>query len=154
MVEDSLLKVEGVSFKYNEFHLDKVTFSVKPGEIVGFLGKNGAGKTTTIKCLTGQVKPLLGSIKLGEYDLFTTPELYKSSIAYVCEETNIYDSLTPIQFCNIFSVFYPKWNQDKYNKLIADFQLDSKKKLSEFSKGMKMKFHLAFALSMRQKSYY
>lgn len=72
-------------------------------------------------------------------------------MAYVCEETSIYDSLTPAQFVSVFRPFYPDWDEGQYRALSSRFDVDEKKKVANFSKGMKMKFHLAFALSHHAK---
>ncbi len=147
MSNNSHVIAENISYEYSNFKLQNINFEIEKGEIIGFVGKNGSGKTTTIKCITGQLEFKTGSVQIEDVFLKDHPERYKDRVGYVCEDTNIYEELTPIQFSNIFGKFYTKWDNNKYLHLIEIFELDKKKKISQFSKGMKMKFHLAFALS-------
>ena len=151
MIADRILDVKNLSFSYPEFDLKNISFPISRGEIVGLIGPNGAGKTTTIRCITGQSLPREGDSTILDCSLRKNPHRYKSMMAYVCEETSIYDSLSPVQFVSIFRPFYPHWDEERYRALSLRFDVDEKKKLSNFSKGMKMKFHLAFALSHQAK---
>ena len=64
MSEDAI-RVEGISYAYGDVKaVDNVSFTVAPGEVLGFLGPNGAGKSTTIKLLTGQMRPQSGEISI------------------------------------------------------------------------------------------
>ena len=70
--------------------VDDVSFSLQPGEIVGFLGPNGAGKTTTIKMLTGLLGPSSGSARVAGYDIVAQPLEAKAHIGYVPDTPNLY----------------------------------------------------------------
>ena len=65
--------------------VDNISFQVKTGEILGFLGPNGAGKTTTMKVLTCYMAPSNGSIKVGDFDIFSDAEKIKKHIGYLPE---------------------------------------------------------------------
>jgi ABC-2 type transport system ATP-binding protein len=97
-MEQLAVRVEGLTVTYGTFvAVDKLSFSVKSGEIYGLLGPNGAGKTTTLKVLVGVLEP-----RQGKAEVFGTPTTdevaSKSQIGYVPEEVILLDSLTPREF--------------------------------------------------------
>lgn len=148
----NLLSVKNISFSYNNFNLHDISFDVNCGEIVGFIGQNGAGKTTTLKCITGQLKAENGNITLLNYDINSEPIHFKSELALVSEDTNIYDMLSITQFVNVFKYFYKTWDQDDFDRLMKRFAItDHQKRINQLSKGMKMKFYISFALAHQAK---
>ena len=74
--------------------VDRVTFSVAPGEVFGFLGANGAGKTTAIRMLTGLLAPTSGSARVAGFDVATQPDAVKKRIGYMSQRFALYDDLT------------------------------------------------------------
>ncbi|MEA3511048.1 MAG: ABC transporter ATP-binding protein, partial [Actinomycetota bacterium] len=89
------INVTGVRFAYGDtVAVDDVSFSVPPGEILGFLGPNGAGKSTTIKMLTGQLKPGAGSIEILGMNMPEQREKIQARLGVCFEEKNLYLSMT------------------------------------------------------------
>jgi len=76
--------------------VDDVSFSVKPGEVVGLLGPNGAGKTTSFHCVVGLLSPDVGEVRLGDRDLSGLPlhERARLGIGYLPQEPSIFRKLT------------------------------------------------------------
>lgn len=144
---DELLKAEGVGKKYPPFALKDIGFSVRKGFITGLIGPNGAGKTTLIKMMLGMVKPDEGRMTAFGDDTFLSNGAYKSKIGYVSDENFYYEQLTISTMTRMLSPFYPHWNEKQFQHYIKLFQLPVNKKIKTLSKGMKMKFSLAVALS-------
>ena len=78
--------------------VNDISFTVQPGEIVGFLGPNGAGKTTTMNILTGYIPSTAGIVKVGGYDVMEEPEKVKSQIGYLPEQPPLYFDLTVLEY--------------------------------------------------------
>jgi ABC-2 type transport system ATP-binding protein len=78
--------------------VDDISFTVQPGEIVGFLGPNGAGKTTTMNILTGYIPSTAGVVKVGGYDVMEEPEKVKRQIGYLPEQPPLYFDLTVLEY--------------------------------------------------------
>ncbi|MCK6682201.1 MAG: ABC transporter ATP-binding protein [Thermoanaerobaculia bacterium] len=74
--------------------VDRVTFDVQPGEILGFLGSNGAGKTTTIRMLCGLLAPTAGKATVLGYDIATQGLEIKKRIGYMSQRFSLYTDLT------------------------------------------------------------
>lgn len=144
-MEDYSLKVENLSKKYDDFLLDKVSFNVPKGNIVGFVGENGAGKTTTLNCILDVVSKDSGEI------CFWKKDNVKEQIGVVFEDNCFPEYLTIIQLSNILRNMYINWDENKFQELLNKFSLKNNKKINTFSKGMKIKLSLAVALSHNAK---
>lgn len=140
------LKIQGLSKKFEGFALDKVSFQVPSGSIVGLIGENGAGKTTTINAALGLIKKDSGEIELfGENVEHLTPSI-KEEIGAVFDASNFSEELTPEKLDKVLKDIYTSWDQDLFRKLLDRLEIPFSRKIKTFSKGMKMKLSLAAAL--------
>ena len=78
--------------------VDAISFSVQPGEIVGFLGPNGAGKSTTMKMLTGYLTPTEGTATVASHDILTDPMAVRRSVGYLPEHNPLYLDMYVTEF--------------------------------------------------------
>ncbi len=86
--------------------VDRVTLSVKPGEIFGFLGANGAGKTTLIRMLCGLLRPSEGEARVAGYDVRRQPEKIKQNIGYMSQRFSLYEDLTAMENIEFYGGIY------------------------------------------------
>ena len=94
-----MIEVKNVTKKYGNFYaVRNISFEIKDGEIVGFLGRNGAGKSTTMNMITGFIEPTEGEILVNGYDIDQKPKKVKSQIGYMPEGTPLYFDLTVKEF--------------------------------------------------------
>ena len=92
---------------FGSFHaVDDISFSVKRGEIFGFLGANGAGKTTAMRMLTGLSQPTSGSGTVVGYDISTQYEEIKKRIGYMSQKFSLYEDLTVRENIRLFAGIY------------------------------------------------
>lgn len=141
------IEISGLTKHYDGFTLDNVSFSVPVGSIMGFIGQNGAGKSTTIKAILNIIGVDGGEIKLLGKDYIKDEYEVKSQIAAVFDELPFYDKFNAVQINTLFRGLYKTWDSKTYFGYIERFGLPKKKKLKDFSKGMKMKLQIATALS-------
>lgn len=144
---DKILEVNNVSKKYKNFDLKDISFSLDKGYIMGFIGPNGAGKTTTIKLIMNLINRDSGFIKIFSKDNIKNEKDVKDKIGFVYDQSYYFEDMNLKDNTKIISPFYSKWNQKKFEYLIKKFGLEMKFKVKDLSKGMKMKFSLAVALS-------
>jgi len=142
-----MLSIQHLNKAYKSFSLKDVSFEVKPGTIMGFIGRNGAGKTTTIKSIVGLTNYDSGTIKLFGKEMSEDEFNIKQNIGFTLCDINYYADKTIKQLTNVTSRFYGNWDQIKFDKLCNHFNLDQNKKLNELSRGMSVKYTLAVALS-------
>ena len=144
---DSVLKIEHLNKKYPAFSLKDVSFEVKPGEIMGFIGRNGAGKTTTLKSIMNLIHYESGSISAFDKDMTQNELENKQRIGFALSELNYYPNKTIRQLMNVTKRFYKNFEEEKFHQVCKMFNLDLDKKLEELSSGMKVKYSVAIALS-------
>lgn len=141
------IEVQGLTKRYPGFTLDNVSFSVPSGSIVGFIGENGAGKSTTIKAILDLIHKDQGEIRLlGKKDGSAFPEI-KEQIGVVFEESYFPDNLKIADVNAIMKRIFQNWESEKFFSYCHRFELPDKKRVKEFSRGMKMKLSIAVALS-------
>ena len=147
-----MLEARGLTKRYGGLlALDKVSFQLKPGEIVGYLGPNGSGKSTTVNIVVGLLEPSSGTITLGGRTIWDDPIGYKQKIGYVPEEPYLYTHLTATEYLTLVGRLrsMPKATADrKIARLLQLFQLyDSRySTMAAYSKGMRQRVLLAAAL--------
>ncbi len=142
--------VENVSKIYGaQKALDKVSFEVKPGEIVGFLGPNGAGKSTMMKIITGFLPPNEGYVKVCDIDVQLSPLEAKKKIGYLAEQNPLYYDMYVREYLHFICGVYKLKNwRKKIDEIIAQvgLELEQNKKIGALSKGYKQRVGLAQAL--------
>ncbi len=141
------IEINGLTKKYDGFTLDKLSFNVPKGSIMGFIGQNGAGKSTTINTILNIVKADEGSIKIMGLDHIKDENEIKRNIAAVFDELPFNEQLNANDIDFIFQDLFENWDSETYFGYLDRFALPRKKKFGQFSKGMKMKLQIASALS-------
>lgn len=142
-----ILEIRNLEKRFKGFYLNKVSLSLERGYIMGFIGPNGAGKSTTIKLIMNLLKRDGGEISLFGMDLLSHEREIKNKIGFVYEDNFYYEELTILEMKHIIAPLYTSWDNGLFTRYLKDFGLPGKKKMKELSKGMKIKFALAVALS-------
>ena len=107
MREDLAIDVRGLTRRFGDFvAVNDLSFSVKPGEVFGFLGANGAGKSTTIRMLCGLLRPTAGAAFVGGIEVGRDPEGVKQRIGYMSLRFSLYEPLTVDQNIQFFGGVY------------------------------------------------
>ena len=144
-----MIEVKNVSKKYGKFYaVRNINFSIKEGEIVGFLGRNGAGKSTTMNMITGFIEPTEGNILVNGYDVDRRPKKVKELIGYMPEGTPLYSDLTVkefIQYMAELKLIPRKQRKHAIEKAIKETGLEKvqNKLTKNLSRGYKQRVSLA-----------
>ncbi len=143
---ENLRKVYG-----SQVAVDELSFSVKPGEILGFLGPNGAGKSTTLKILAGYLRPTVGEVTLDGYSVRENPQEVRKILGYLPEHNPLYLDMYVHEFlryvCKLHGIKGKEKNQ-RINQIIHKTGLEKEqhKKIRALSKGYRQRVGLAQAL--------
>ncbi|MDB4732842.1 ABC transporter ATP-binding protein [Planctomicrobium sp.] len=122
--------------------VDRINFSVQPGEILGLIGPNGAGKTTTLRSLSGLTIPTEGELSVCGFNVEKQPLEVKKRLAYIPDDPPLFPELTVTQHLAFTaSVFSVQDATEKSNQLLDIFELNGKRntRASELSRGMRQK---------------
>ena len=142
-----ILEVSGLNKRYGDFALKDISFCLPEGCITGFVGINGAGKTTTLRSILGLTNKVSGSIKFFGIDMDGNENKVKDRMGIVLDEGCFYDELTLSEMKNVIAPAYRNWCEQDFTEYLERFSLNPKQKINTLSKGMRMKYALALALS-------
>ena len=147
---ENAIELKEVSKEYLDFKLDKISFNIPKGSIVGLIGENGAGKTTTMKSILNIVN-INGTIQvLGKEHKQYEKEI-KQELGVVLDDSFLSEYLTAKGINSIMKDFYSNWDEKLYFDYLKEFKLPSNKLMKEFSRGMKMKLKTITAISHNPK---
>lgn len=135
------------SFPKSNFILDKLSFSLPYGAVLGFVGENGAGKTTTIGCILNTVRKDSGMVKLFGKEMRDIDTDIREKIGVVYDGDNFPGFWTAKQLSQVMEGIYTQWDNALFQKYLEDFHLPVKQKIKNYSRGMTMKLAIAVALS-------
>ena len=107
MKDMEIIRTEGLTKRFRDFTaVDHISFSVKKGEIFGFLGANGAGKTTAMKMLCGLSRPTEGKATVAGYDIYSEVREIKRNIGYMSQRFSLYEDLKVWENIRLFAGIY------------------------------------------------
>ena len=133
----------------NKTVLKDISLTFSENKIFGLVGVNGAGKSTLLRCMSAVYTPDSGSV---EYDgLNVNNENVRKDIFFLPDDPYHSLQLTCKSMFNMYKVFYPDADVDTYKRLIREFNLDEKKTLNTFSKGMRRQAYIVCALAIAPK---
>ena len=150
--DENVIEVEHLVKAFGSFHaVDDISFTVKRGEIFGFLGANGAGKTTAMHMLTGLNQPTSGTGRVAGYDIRTQHEQVKKHIGYMSQRFSLYEDLTVAENIRLFGGIYGMSDDDiarKTDEMLDRLQFTDHKGDLVCSLPLGWKQKLAFSVSI------
>ncbi len=145
-----MIEVESLSKNYGTFAAVRgLSFTVRPGEVLGLVGPNGAGKTTTLRCLAGIIPASSGTAHIAGHDVAADPVAAKRALAFFPDEPRLFDYLTVRQHLNFVARIYGVANHEQLAQPLLE-ELEIADKADELpgalSRGMKQKLAIACGL--------
>ena len=116
--------------------VNQVSMDIGEHEVFGLIGSNGAGKSTLLRIMAGIICQDSGEVLLDEQPVFENEKI-KEQFFYIPDDAYIPANYTASDMTEYYRCFYPGFRQEQFEKLIKQFHLDKKRKISTFSKGMK-----------------
>ncbi len=147
-----MLELRHLSKQYRNIRaVDDVSFTIHPGEIVGYLGPNGSGKSTTVKMIVGLLEPTRGLVLFEGHDIHEHLIDYKRQLGYVPEEPHIYTHLSAMEYLQLVGRLRSMPEDVIEAKSVAMLRLLSLEafantEIASYSKGMKQRVLIAAAL--------
>jgi ABC-2 type transport system ATP-binding protein len=147
-----MIVTQDLSKSFDNFSaVDGVNLEVAAGEVLALLGPNGAGKTTTVRMLTSILRPTRGWARVAGYDVVQDAAKVRGSVGVLTEQHGLYGRMPADDYLDFFGQVYgmdKTTRQQRIQQLLDDFGLlpDRKRRIGEYSKGMRQKLALARAL--------
>ncbi|GAF92957.1 unnamed protein product, partial [marine sediment metagenome] len=148
MAEAPVIETSGLSKRYGPVQaLNDLNLAVRPGDIFGFLGPNGAGKTTTIRLLLDLIRPTRGHARVLGLDTRSQSLEMRRRVGYMAGEVALYEQMTGGELLSLLSDLRGGGHLPRARKLAGRLDLDLKRRIGDYSSGMKQKLALIAALS-------
>jgi len=150
--EGPMLAAQGLYKLYGSVPaVQNVTFTLEPGQVLGYLGPNGSGKSTTVKMLTGLLEPTDGEVTHNGHNIHKELAAYRKRLGYVPEEANLYPYLTGQEYLDMVGTLRgmpDSRKNSRINSLLELFSLWQHRHVSlgSYSKGMRQRILLIAAL--------
>ncbi|MCH5325034.1 MAG: ABC transporter ATP-binding protein [Eubacterium sp.] len=142
-----MIKIENVTKTFDGFTaLDNFSLEISKGSAYGLLGSNGAGKSTLLRLISGIYRHDSGTITIDGEQIYDNVKL-KQNLYFVSDDTVQFSNMKLGDMQTLVKTFYPKYSEEKFNKLQEVLQLPTDKKLSAFSKGMRRQAAVMCALA-------
>ncbi len=141
------ITLTGLSKTYPTFQLGPLDLTLPIGSIMGLVGENGAGKSTTLKLILDLLRPGDGEIAILDQPVPASYPRLKEEVGVVLEELSYPAFLTARQVGRLMANAYRQWEPETYEGFLTRLDLPRDQAFSTLSRGMKMKLHLAVALS-------
>lgn len=116
--------------------VDHINATIRDGSVFGLIGTNGAGKSTFLRMLSGILKPDEGSVTIDGKEVFEDTDV-KSRFFYISDDQYFFNNATPEELMTFYRTVYPKFDKKRFIHLMESFELDRRRKINTFSKGMK-----------------
>jgi len=132
-----MIEMKGVSKKFDQIQaLTQVSGVIREGSVFGLVGTNGAGKSTCLRIMAGILKADEGSMLVDGQEIFENEEM-KKEIFFISDDQYYFPNATPKEMMEYYRMFYPCFDEKRFEELIKKFGLDMRRRLNTFSKGMK-----------------
>jgi ABC-2 type transport system ATP-binding protein len=116
--------------------VNRVSLSIRDGEVFGLVGTNGAGKSTLLRTIAGVIKPDKGIVCVDNRPIYDNPEV-KKDIFFIADDQYFLPNSTPQEMADYYDTVYDNFDKLRFHKLCSGFGLDVNRRISTFSKGMK-----------------
>jgi len=144
-----MIDAKNLTKKFGKFTaVDDITCQIKKGCIYGLVGSNGAGKSTFLRMITGVYRPDNGTITIDDLPVYDNPEA-KKKFAYVPDELYFLPEASINRMAELYASVYENFDMERCKTLTEAFQLNPKRSINTFSKGMKRQAAIILALSCR-----
>ncbi|MDD3205098.1 MAG: ABC transporter ATP-binding protein [Lachnospiraceae bacterium] len=132
-----MIEVTGITKKYEDIPaLQGISLTIQEGAVFGLVGTNGAGKSTFLRILAGILKQDDGEVRIDEEGIYEN-ERNKQNIFFISDDQYFFSNTTPEEMKIFYANLYPLFDEIRFDKLMQQFELDAKRKINTFSKGMK-----------------
>lgn len=143
---NNIIQCKNIEKDYKNFSLKSLSFNIEAGYLTGLIGANGAGKTTLINILAGLDTDFKGIVNINGIDIKENPEEVKQQIGVVSEKISFFMDNTALENGLILGKYFKNWSMENYYIWLDKMNIPKAQPLYQFSKGMKMKFQISFAM--------
>jgi ABC-2 type transport system ATP-binding protein len=145
--EDNMIQIEHLDKAFDGYKaVDDVSLTIHGAQVFGLVGTNGAGKSTILRLVSGILKPDKGSILVDGKSVYDKPET-KKNIFFIMDDPYFFPNSTAVDMKEYYRSVYKDFNVRRFDKLLHDFGLDPRRKVANYSRGMKKQLGVICGIS-------
>ena len=141
-----MIETSGLTKRFDDIlAVDHISAKIRDGSVFGLIGTNGAGKSTFLRMVSGILKPDEGAVLIDGENVYENPAV-KSRFFYISDDQYFFANGTPLELMKFYKSIYPAFDEPRFFHLLQSFDLDKKRKISTFSKGMKKQLSIIYGI--------
>ena len=141
-----MIETSGLTKRFDDIlAVDHISAKIRDGSVFGLIGTNGAGKSTFLRMVSGILKPDEGEVLIDGENVYENPAV-KSRFFYISDDQYFFANGTPLELMKFYKSIYPAFDEPRFFHLLQSFDLDKKRKISTFSKGMKKQLSILYGI--------
>ena len=141
-----MIETSGLTKQFDDIlAVDHISAKIRDGSVFGLIGTNGAGKSTFLRMVSGILKPDEGAVLIDGENVYENPAV-KSRFFYISDDQYFFANGTPLELMKFYKSIYPAFDEPRFFHLLQSFDLDKKRKISTFSKGMKKQLSIVYGI--------
>ena len=141
-----MIETSGLTKRFDDIlAVDHISAKIRDGSVFGLIGTNGAGKSTFLRMVSGILKPDEGEVLIDGENVYENPAV-KSRFFYISDDQYFFANGTPLELMKFYKSIYPAFDEPRFFHLLQSFDLDKKRKISTFSKGMKKQLSIIYGI--------
>ena len=146
-----MISIKNATLKLKKFTINPISMDIPKGYIIGVVGPNASGKSTFLKMIMGGYNKMKGTILIDGIDVHKNRREALKNVGFISEENSFFEGYSVIENAEILGELYPDWSFDKFKSLSKKFGIGLTTPVGKLSKGNRIRFQLAFALSCSPK---
>ena len=132
-----MIEMKGISKKFDQIQaVSHVSGEIREGSVFGLVGTNGAGKSACLRMMAGILKADEGEVLVDGQNIYENEEI-KREIFFISDDQYYFPNSTPKEMMEYYSMFYPCFDEKRFEELVKKFGLEMGRRINTFSKGMK-----------------
>ena len=142
-----MIEIKNVSKSYDDIPaLENLSMTMREKEVFGLVGTNGAGKSTLLRIMSGVLKADRGEVFIDGENVYDNPYV-KSDLFFIPDDAYFFPNATPNDMGEYYASAYRKFDQNKFQYLLQNFELPASRKIATFSKGMRKQMFILLGIS-------
>lgn len=144
-----MIELSNVSKSFGNLKaLENINCQIEEGSVFGLIGSNGSGKSTLLRLIAGIYQADKGEIQFDGEDIYENVKM-KGRLFYISDDPYVFNGATMLDLANFYKQIYARFDMDFFQELSDKFNLETRRKLNTFSKGMQRQAHIILALASR-----
>ncbi len=146
-----MINIEKLEKSFNDVRaLNGISLEIREKQVFGLVGTNGAGKSTLLRTICGVLKPDGGSVKVDGQPVYDNAEI-KKQMFFIADESYFFRNGTAADMERYYSIIYPSFRKDRFDRLLKNFGLDPARRIDHYSKGMKKQLAILLGICAETK---